>query len=77
MSQRVGLILRVFVAGDAIQLLCRGPVPYKHGKPNAYRLMPTSHVLHHIMTYSLVPRGGHRDEVSYFEALLVYSIIVG
>ena len=28
------------------------------------------------MTYSLVPRGGHRNEVSYLEAFLVYSIIV-
>ena len=29
------------------------------------------------MTYSLVPRGGHRNGVLYLEAFLVYSIIVG
>ena len=65
-----------FVVGDAIQLLCGGPVPYDHGKPNAHSLTPTSHVLHHIAT-SLVPQGGHRNEVSYLESFLVYSIIVG
>ena len=62
-----------FIAGDAIQLLCGRGVPYRHGKPNAHSLTPTSRVLHHIVTYSLVPRGGHRDEVSYLEAFLVYS----
>ena len=66
-----------FVVRDAIELLCEGPVPYGHGKLNVHSLTPSSHVLHHILTYSLVSRGGHRDEVSYFEAFLVYSIIVG
>ena len=50
---------------------------YYHGKPNAHSLMLTSRILHHIVTNSLVPRGGHRNEVSYLEAFLVYSIIVG
>ena len=44
-----------FVVGDAIQLLCEGSVPYSHGKSNAHSLKPTSHVMHHIVTYSLVP----------------------
>ena len=48
-----------------------------HGKLKEHSLTPTSRVLHHIVTYSLVPQGGHRDEVSYLEAFLVYSIIVG
>ena len=66
-----------FVVGKAIQLLCEGLIPYGHGKPNAYSLIPSSRVLHHIVTYSLVPRGGHRNKVLYLEAFLVYSIIVG
>ena len=66
-----------FVVRDAIQLLCGGLVPYDHGNPNAHSLMHTSCVLHHIVTYSLVPRGGHRNEVLYLEAFLVYFIIVG
>ena len=53
-----------------MQLLCGGRVLYGHGKMNAHSLTPTSHVLHH-------PRGGHRNEVLYLEAFLVYSIIVG
>ena len=32
--------IKGFVDGDAIQLLCRGSVPYKHGKPNAHSLTP-------------------------------------
>ena len=66
-----------FVVGEAIQLLCEGPVLYDYGKSNAHSLTPTSRVLHHYVTYSLVPRGGHRNEVSYLKAFLVYSIIVG
>ena len=34
-------------------------------------------VQHNIGSYSLVPRGGHKNEVSYLEAFLIYSIIVG
>ena len=66
-----------FVVREVIQLLCGGLVPYDHGKSNVHSLTPPSHVLHHIVTYSLVPRGGHRNEVLYLEAFLVYSIIVG
>ena len=40
-----------------------GSVPYEYGKPNAHSLMPTTCVMHHIVTYTLVPQGGHRDEV--------------
>ena len=39
MSQRVGLILWV-VVGDAIQLLGRELVQYKHWKPNEHSLTP-------------------------------------
>ena len=37
-----------------------------HWKPNVHSLTPTSRVLHHIVTYFLVPRCGHKDEVIFF-----------
>ena len=41
-----------------------------------HSLTSTCHVLHHIVSYCLVSRGGHKDEVSYLEAFLVDSILV-
>ncbi|KAL6322380.1 hypothetical protein AAG906_007933 [Vitis piasezkii] len=34
-------------------------------------------VLHHMICSILLPRGGHRDEVSYYEAFLVDSLLTG
>ena len=45
------------------------------GKPSAYSLTVSSKVLHHMIYFILLPRGGHRDEVYYLEAFLVDSIL--
>ena len=47
------------------------------GKPSAHSLIVTSRVLHHMIYSILLPRGGHRDEVSYLEAFIVDSILTG
>ena len=47
------------------------------GKPSAHNLTMTSRVLHHMICSILLPRGGHRDEVSYLEAFIVDSILTG
>ncbi|KAL6327613.1 hypothetical protein AAG906_022023 [Vitis piasezkii] len=47
------------------------------GKPSAHNLTVTSRVLHHMICSILLPRGGHRDEVSYLEAFIVDSILTG
>ena len=47
------------------------------GKPSAHSLIVTSQVLHHMICSILLPHGGHRDEVSYLEAFIVNSIIIG
>ncbi|KAL6320020.1 hypothetical protein AAG906_003117 [Vitis piasezkii] len=47
------------------------------GKPSAHSLTMTSRVLHHMICSILLPRGGHRDEVSYLEAFIVDSILTG
>ena len=46
------------------------------GKPSAHSLAVSSRVLHHMICFILLPRGGHRDEVSYLEAFLIYSILM-
>ena len=47
------------------------------GKPSAHSLTVSSRVLHHMICSILLPRGGHRDEVSYLEAFLRDSILTG
>ncbi|KAL6324814.1 hypothetical protein AAG906_018341 [Vitis piasezkii] len=50
---------------------------YGMGKPSAHSLTVPSRVLHHMICSILLPRGGHRDEVSYYEAFLVDSLLTG
>ena len=45
------------------------------GKPSAHNLTVVSRVLHRMICFILLPRGKHRDEVSYYEAFLVDSIL--
>ena len=45
------------------------------GKPLTHSLAVSSRVLHHMICSILLPRGGHRDEVSYLEAFFVDSIL--
>ncbi|RVW72702.1 Retrovirus-related Pol polyprotein from transposon RE1 [Vitis vinifera] len=47
------------------------------GKPSAHNLTVSNRVLHHMICSILLPRGGHRDEVSYFEAFIVDLIMTG
>ena len=47
------------------------------GKPSAHSLTMISQVFHHMIHSILLPRGRHRDEVSYLEAFLVDSILTG
>ena len=46
-------------------------------KPLAHNLTVSSRVLHHMISSILLPLGGHRDEVFYFEAFIVDSILTG
>ncbi|KAL6339867.1 hypothetical protein AAG906_034955 [Vitis piasezkii] len=62
---------------DAIQRMCGLANAPGLGKPSAHSLTVTCRVLHHMIAYILLPRGGHRDEVSYLEAFLIDSIMTG
>ncbi|RVW16649.1 hypothetical protein CK203_080917 [Vitis vinifera] len=66
-----------FEPREAIQRLCGLADAQKMGKPLAHNLTVSSQVLHHMICSILLPRGGHRDEVSSFEAFIVDSILTG
>ena len=66
-----------FVPSEAIEHLRE--VLDGHGlrKPNAHSLSIKCCVLVHIITFSFIPRGGHREKLSYLEAFLVDSLLMG
>ena len=66
-----------FEPREAIERLCGLVDAQGMGKPSAHSLTVTSRVLHHMIYSILLPRGGHRDEVSYFEAFIVDLIMTG
>ena len=66
-----------FEPREAIQRLCGLTDAQGMGKPSTHSLTVSSRVLHHMICSILLPRGGHRDEVSYFEAFIVDLIMTG
>ncbi|WJZ89381.1 hypothetical protein VitviT2T_008604 [Vitis vinifera] len=46
-------------------------------KPSAHNWTVISRVLHHMICSIILPRDEHRDEVSYYEAFLIDSILTG
>ena len=59
------------VPSEAIEHLCKVPVAYGLRNPNAHSLYIKCRVLHHTITFSIIPRGGHREELSYLEHFLL------
>ena len=55
-----------FKPAEAIQRLCR---------PTSHLLTVLSRILHHMISYIFIPKGGHRDDISFLEAFLVDSIL--
>ena len=64
-----------FERKEAIQRMCGLANAQVMGKPLAHSLTVISRVLHHMIYSILLPRGEHRDEVSYLEAFLMDSIL--
>lgn len=66
-----------FVPTQAIQRVYGLRDAYQVGKPSAQSLTLICRILHHMISYILMPRGRHRDEVSYFELFLIDVILTG
>ena len=66
-----------FEPREAIMRLCGLVDAQEMGKPSVHSLTVSNRVIHHMICSILLPRGGHRDEVSYLEAFIVDSILIG
>ena len=66
-----------FEPKKVVQRLCRLADAQGMGKPSAHNLTVPNRVLHHMICSILLPRGGHRDKVSYLAAFIVDSILIG
>ena len=55
-----------FKPREVIQRMCELADAQGMGKPSTHNLIMSSKVLRHMICSILLPRSGHRDEVSYF-----------
>ena len=53
------------------------PDAHGMGKSSANSLTVICRVLHHMLCFAFLPRDGHQDKVSYYEAFLMDSILIG
>ncbi|KAJ9672799.1 hypothetical protein PVL29_026148 [Vitis rotundifolia] len=61
-----------FKPAEAIHRLCGYP---RTSRPTSHLLTVLSRILQHMISYIFIPKGGHRDDVSFLEAFLVDSIL--
>ncbi|WJZ84204.1 hypothetical protein VitviT2T_003819 [Vitis vinifera] len=61
-----------FKPAEALQRLCGYP---RSDRPTSHLLTVLSRILHHMISYIFIPKGGHRDDVSFLEAFLVDNIL--
>ncbi|RVX16827.1 Lysine histidine transporter 2 [Vitis vinifera] len=54
-----------FKPAEALQRLCGYP---RADRPTSHLLTVLSRILHHMISYIFIPKGGHRDDVSFLEA---------
>ena len=66
-----------FKSKKVIQRICGLSDAHGMGKPSSHSLTIISRVFHHMLCFTFLPWGGHRDEVSYYEAFLMDSILTG
>ena len=76
-ESKVWPIMPGFKPKEVIQRMCGLTDAQRMGKPLSHNLTVSSEVLHHMICSILLPRGEHLDEVSYLEAFLVNSILMG
>ena len=71
------LIVLDFIVWEVVQRHCGLPNTNRLGKSSTNNLTTISRVLHHLICYLLMPKGGHQDEVSYLETFLIDLILIG
>ena len=76
-ESKIWPIVPEFELREGIQRICELANAQGMGKPSAHSLTVISRVLHYMIYSILLPQGGHRDEVSYYEAFLMDFILTG
>ena len=76
-ESKAWLIMPDFEPRSAIQKMYGLVDAQGMGKPSTHSLTLINRVLHHMICSILLPRGGHRDEVSYLDVFLLNSILMG
>lgn len=66
-----------FELRQAIQRIYGLPDAHRIGNPSTHSSTIINRVLHHMLCFIFLPRGGHRDEVYYYEAFLIDLILIG
>ena len=66
-----------FILGEAVKQLCGLKNDSNMSKPSAARLSMESRIIHNIIGHNILPRAGHIDEVTYLEAFIIDSILMG
>ena len=66
--------LEGFIPSQAVSRLCGRDDASSFTKPNVVGMTMFSRILHNIVGHCFLPRGSHRDEVSYMEAFVIDSI---
>ena len=74
-ESKMWLIVLGFEPRKAIQRIYGLLDAHEMGKPSTHRLTVICRVLHHMLCFIFLPRGGHEVEVSYYEAFLIDSIL--
>ena len=76
-ESKIWPIVSGFEPREVIQRICGLANTQEMGKPSTHNLTIISRVLHHMTCSIFLPRGGHRDDVSYYEAFLIDSVLTG
>ena len=66
-----------FIPGEAVKWLCGLENDSNMSKPSVAELTMESRIIHNIIEHIILLRAGHGDEVTYLEAFIIYSILMG
>lgn len=66
-------IVSSFNLGRAFKRMCNLPIDTVTSKLHAHALSIISRVHHHMIKHIFLPKGGHRDKVSYYVAFSIDS----
>lgn len=70
-------IRRDFNIIAALKLICNDNTIQDKFLPSVNQLSVTSRIIHHIITYNLMPRSGSRSHVGYMDVYIIWCVLTG